>query len=275
MNSGCENQIGVTGVMAGLRGRTLPWSLQSPSPPSVFRIGSGQQRFSLWRHLPITVPKTGRPLKVASLVARSAHCYLEKKMRQLRYRVVTSLDGDIAAPNGAVDWISMDPDVDFGAIYRQFDTALIGRRTFEIMMKSGSASLPGMRMFVFSGLLSHADYPGVTIVKDNALEVVTHLRAKAGKDIWLFGGGSLFSSLAELGVVDTVEVSVMPVLLGQGIPMGATAKRLELELTGHKVYEKTGIVSLMYSVKNARPLTGTVDDMGRNLQAKFILQGWS
>jgi len=106
-------------------------------------------------------------------------------------------------------------------------------------------------VFVFSRILSQADYAGVTIVKDNAVEVVTRLRAKAGKDIWLFGGGALFSSLAELGVVDTVEVSVMPVLLGQGIPMIATAKRLELELTGHKVYEKTGIVSLMYSVKNA------------------------
>ena len=146
----------------------------------------------------------------------------------------------------------MDPDVDFGAIYRQFDTALIGRRTFETMVKARNTSLPGIRVFVFSGLLSQADYPGITIVKDNALEVVTRLRAKAGKDIWLFGGGALFSSLAELGVVDTVEVSVMPVLLGEGIPMIATAKRLELELTGHKVYEKTGIVSLMYSVKNAR-----------------------
>ena len=93
------------------------------------------------------------------------------------------------------------------------------------------------------------DHPKVTIVAENSAETVAALRAASGKDIWLFGGGLLFRSLAEAGLVDTVEVTVIPVLLGEGIPLlPPPAKRVSLELTGDKVY-KTGIVSLEYAVK--------------------------
>ena len=79
------------------------------------------------------------------------------------------------------------------------------------------------------------------------------LRPKPGKDVWLFGGGSLFRSFAELGLVDTVEVAVMPVLLGAGVPLlPPPAKRVTLKLTGHKLYAKTGIMSLEYAVQYGR-----------------------
>jgi dihydrofolate reductase len=90
----------------------------------------------------------------------------------------------------------------------------------------------------------------VTIVGEKAAEALAALRAESGKDIWLFGGGLLFQSLAGAGLVDTVEVAVMPVLLGGGIPLfPPPARRARLELTAHKVYSKTGIVSLQYAVK--------------------------
>ena len=77
---------------------------------------------------------------------------------------------------------------------------------------------------------------------------MTALRAEWGKDIWLFGGGSLFRSLLDAGLVDTVEVAVMPVLLGGGIPLlPPPAERAKLKLTGQKVY-KAGIVLLEYAV---------------------------
>jgi dihydrofolate reductase len=88
----------------------------------------------------------------------------------------------------------------------------------------------------------------VTIVAEGAEETVAALRAETGKDIWLFGGGSLFRSLLDAGLVDTVEVAIMPVLLGEGIPLlPSPARQTKLMLTGHKVY-KTGIVSLEYSI---------------------------
>jgi dihydrofolate reductase len=83
---------------------------------------------------------------------------------------------------------------------------------------------------------------------------VAALRRKEGKDIWLFGGGDLFRSLLALGLVDTVEVAVIPVLLGGGIPLlPSPAKQAGLTLTGHRVYERTGTVLLEYTVRGGWP----------------------
>jgi dihydrofolate reductase len=170
--------------------------------------------------------------------------------RRVRYQVAMSLDGFIAGPNGEADWIITDPEIDFKEIYSWFDTMLIGRRTFEGMTGAGgSGSMPGMHVYVCSCTLRQEDYPAVTIVAEPEA-VVTELRSKPGKDVWLFGGGSLFGSLAELRLVDTVEVAVIPVLLGEGVPLlPAPANRVTLKLIRHKLYSKTGIMSLQYEVQ--------------------------
>jgi dihydrofolate reductase len=171
-------------------------------------------------------------------------------MRRIRYQVAMSLDGYIAGPKGEADWIIMDPDIDFGALFEQFDTFLLGRRTFEAMGGGGQGGTPGKKTLVFSRTLRQQDYPKVTIVSEKVEETVAALRAEQGKDIWLFGGGSLFRSLLDAGLVDTVKVAIMPVLLGEGIPLlPPPAMQTKLKLTGQKVYSKTGIVLLEYSVE--------------------------
>lgn len=170
-------------------------------------------------------------------------------MRRVRYAVACSLDGFIAGPNGEADWIIMDPDIDFEAIWGEFDTVLIGRRTFEGMGKAGQGTTPGIESIVFSRTLDPDAYPNVRIVSDGVAEFVTDLKAQPGKDIWLFGGGLLFRSLLEQGLVDTVEVAVIPVLLGDGISLLPPPAALSpLTLTKHRVYEKTGTVGLEYSI---------------------------
>jgi dihydrofolate reductase len=172
-------------------------------------------------------------------------------VRRIRYQVATSLDGYIAGPNGEADWIIMDPDIDFRAHFAQFDAVLIGRRTFEGMVrgKKKAGAMPGMKTFVFSRTLRQREYPKVTIVAEQAADTLTALRVEPGKDIWLFGGGLLFRSLLDAGQVDTVEVVIIPVLLGGGIPLfPPPARAAKLQLTGQKVY-KSGIVSLEYAVK--------------------------
>jgi len=170
-------------------------------------------------------------------------------MRRVRYREAMSLDGYIAGPKGEIDWIVSDPDIDFAALFAQFDTLLVGRGTFEFMVKHGQATVPGMKMIVFSRMLHQRDYPDVTIVAGQEIETVAALRANPGKDIWLFGGGLLFRSFLDAVLVDTVEVALIPVLLGGGVPLlPAPAKQTKLKRTGQKLYG-SGIVLLEYSTK--------------------------
>ena len=179
--------------------------------------------------------------------------------RQVHYGVAASLDGYIAGPNGEADWITMDPDIDFGEITARFDTFLIGRKTFTTMAKPGKRHASGgMETYVFSRTLNPADYPGVTMVSDGAAEVVAGLKRKPGKDIWLFGGGDLFRSLARMGLVDSMSVALMPIMLGGGLPLiPASSERLPLKLLKHHVYPKTGIVSLEYQVITSQAVQST------------------
>ena len=112
--------------------------------------------------------------------------------RQLRYHVAVSLDGFIAGPNGEADWIVMDPSIDFDALFREFDTAVMGRKTYEVVTaQGGSGSMTGLEVVVFSRTLPSSTRQGVRIVNEDPREVVPALKAKPGRDIWLFGGGVL------------------------------------------------------------------------------------
>ena len=80
-------------------------------------------------------------------------------MRRLRYSVASSIDGFIAGPNGEYDWIPMDPDIDFGAMFGRYDTLLMGRKTFEASAAYPTESMAmwkGMRVIVCSNTLAAA-----------------------------------------------------------------------------------------------------------------------
>lgn len=172
-------------------------------------------------------------------------------MRRVRYQVATSLDGFIAGRNGEFDWIPMDPEVDFAAMFARFDTLLMGRRTYEVAQAMGHASLPGKKTVVVSRTMRPEEHPDVTILGESRLaDGVTRLKAEPGTDIWLYGGGSLFRSLLDLGLVDTVELAVVPVLLGGGVPfLPERAKPTPLKLTGSRIYSASGIALLEYTVE--------------------------
>lgn len=110
--------------------------------------------------------------------------------------------------------------------------------------------MPGTRTVVVSRTLRQEDYRNIKVIGDKLEDAINSLRAETGKDIWLFGGGSLFGSLLDLGLVDAVEVAIIPVLLGAGKPLLLPpAERSRLRLVGNRTYEKTGTVILEYAVE--------------------------
>lgn len=178
-------------------------------------------------------------------------------MRPVRYNVAASLDGFIAGPNGEYDWIPMDPAVDFAALFARVDTVLLGRHSYELTLREPTAAAAwpaGARVYVFSRTLDPTEHPAVTVVRDEAAGAVAALRAEPGAgEIWLYGGGALFGTLLAAGQVDAVEVTVVPVLLGKGVPLvPADVPQASLALTHSRVYP-SGMVALHYAVPGARP----------------------
>src|SRR5580704_8017191 len=169
-------------------------------------------------------------------------------MRRLRYCVATSLDGFIAGPNGEYDWIVQDPAIDFAAIYRQFDTLLMGRLTYELAQsQKPMLKKMGIKVVVVSTTLDPAQHEDVTILSSGVAEAVAALKAESGKDIWLFGGGVLFRSLLDAGLVDLVELAVIPVLLSGGVRLLPEGRRWPLHLADCKTMPNSGIVMLQYA----------------------------
>jgi dihydrofolate reductase len=161
-----------------------------------------------------------------------------------------SLDGFIAGPNGEYDWLAVDPAHDFAAFFKQFDTLVMGRRTYELARQGPGATLPGMKTVLCSRTLQVADDPDVTVTAD-AVTTVKALKSEPGKDIWLFGGADLFRCLLDSGVVDLVEVKIVPILLSQGIPLLPAGRRsppLRLEESKPR---PSGVVDLIYTVEYA------------------------
>jgi len=168
-------------------------------------------------------------------------------MRKVRFSAAVSIDGYLAGPNGEIDWIARDPDFDFGELFSQFDTALVGRNTYE-EMKAKKAGLPGIDLFVISTTLKSEQCADAKVRSDPS-GAIREIRAIPGKDIWLFGGASLLASIARLELVDTIELSVSPVILGAGLKLMSLAEApLKLELISERVYPKTGMVRLDYAV---------------------------
>lgn len=171
-------------------------------------------------------------------------------MRRLRYNVAMSLDGYIADTHDAFDWILNDDTVDFAGLFARVDTIMLGRRSYDVARAQGELPWkPGTRVFVVSRTLAPESADGITIVSGDPAAIASSLRRESGDgEIWLFGGGQLFAELVAANQVDAVEVTIVPVLLGGGVPMLAPMSgRTPLNLTGTHVYP-SGMVALYYSV---------------------------
>jgi dihydrofolate reductase len=178
----------------------------------------------------------------------------EVQVRLVRYNVAASLDGFIADREGRYDWIPEDPAVDFDALFARVDTVLLGRASYETVLATDSRPWdPNARVLVFSRTLRALAWSEAELVAAGAAARVAALRAEPGDgEIWLFGGGALCRDLLAAGQVDSIEVTVVPVLLGDGVPLVAAGiERTALHFVAQRLYP-SGMVTLTYAAPAAQ-----------------------
>ncbi len=172
-------------------------------------------------------------------------------MRRIKYFVANSLDGFISRRDGSVEWLFMDQDYGMTEFFGSVDVAVMGRKTHDKMLELSPQQpfYPGMKNYVFTRTKPHGIRDGVEFVSTDVESWAERLRGKAGKDIWLVGGGDLVRHFLEKRLVNEVGLAIHPRLLGDGIPLFPPPfPETELELLRFKQYP-TGLEQLYYSVK--------------------------
>jgi len=171
-------------------------------------------------------------------------------VRTVTYGAASSLDGFIARKDHSVDWLKWSDDV--AAISSRYlksvDTVLMGRKTYDVAVRVGTASYPGLKTYVFSRTLEKLSDSAVQLCRDDVAKVVRKLKAQDGKGICVMGGGELAHALFEAHLIDEVGVNIHPVLLGSGIPLFlGCGHQIDLELVECRPLEK-GCVYVLYRV---------------------------
>lgn len=170
-------------------------------------------------------------------------------MRKIILGLAVSLDSFIEGPNGEYDWCFTDQDYGLSTFFKRVDTVFVGRKTYEMSlgMEGGGAGFPKFKEYIFSTTLDKVK-DGATLINGDIKTQVQEIKKEKGKDIWLFGGAGLTTSLLNLGLVDELSLAVHPILLGGGKPLFNNIKdRIKLTLVDTKTFS-TGLVSLTYNV---------------------------
>jgi dihydrofolate reductase len=175
--------------------------------------------------------------------------------RKIIVHIATSADGYIARPDDDMDWLTDRPAPQgfYGMpeFERSIDTKVLGRKTFDWSVKLG-ASFGGKttRHFVFSHQPPPpAAPPGVEFVTEPVAGFVERLRHAPGKNIWLMGGGGVIASFLDAGAIDEFVISIVPVFIGEGIPLIAPRHRqVPLSLRSVTPFAD-GVVQVHYDVK--------------------------
>lgn len=173
-----------------------------------------------------------------------------KRDRKIILGLGISLDGYIARPDGAVDFLFMPKDYQprWAEFFRRIDTAIMGRKTYEVgkKMSGGRIDTMGMTTYVMSRTLPAGEHEGLTFTRQTAQQLVRKIRARAGKDIWMMGGGELTRVFLEDDLIDELYLGIVPTLIGEGIPLFPPGSpQREFTLVEHASYSR-GLLALRY-----------------------------
>ena len=177
-------------------------------------------------------------------------------MKEIRLFIATSLDGFIAREDGSLDWLVNIPnpsqtDHGYNEMIENTDVIVMGRKTYDEILGFGIEwPYENCKTFVVTGKPDFAPSTGNTFVLNKIdAGTIQFLKNQSSKNIWLAGGGSLVTQFLNHGAIDEMTISIVPIVLGNGIrlfpdkPLETQFKTVKTELF------ETGIVNLVYRKK--------------------------
>ncbi len=177
-------------------------------------------------------------------------------MRKVVLGLGISLDGYIARLNGDVDFLFMPKDYSMAPFFKTIGTAIMGRKTLEDGLRTSGGTFPPSpwdKYYVMSRSKPPGERDGVVFTNKSPAALVSQLRRSRGKDIWLMGGGEVARDFLKADLVDELYLGVVPVLLGEGIPLFPPGfPQRDFELLENKTYSK-GLISLKYRRRRTKP----------------------
>lgn len=169
--------------------------------------------------------------------------------RRIVVSLAVSADGFIARSDGSVDWLDRPwPKDHYGMdeFQASVDTVLLGGRTYREAAGRGGGFGRKMKYYVFTRTPPAKPPKGIEFVNEPVDAFAARLRAQPGGNVWIMGGGGLIASFVDAGAVDDFIFHVVPIFIGEGVPLLAPARRT-VALTLHETrHWDDGVVRLHY-----------------------------
>lgn len=174
-------------------------------------------------------------------------------MRKLILYIAISLDGKIAGPEDDVKWLEELPNPDksdygYHDFVQSVDTTIMGNTTYQwIRRQPVPFPYPDTKNYVLTRSEQESN-DEVTFLSKDIPGFIEQLKQREGKNIWLIGGGGVNQVCLDAGLIDEMRVFVMPVILGEGVPLFAEGyERSGVRLISSKTYS-SGVVELVYAL---------------------------
>ncbi len=175
-------------------------------------------------------------------------------MSEVVYYIAVSLDGYIADADGGVGWLEAfnQPDEDYGysAFYRTLGAVIIGRRTYEQALGFGEWPYEGVTTVVISR--QSPDVPegkAIEVYNGDVTALVQRLKGQSDKDIWLVGGSEVAAAFWRADLIDTLILTIIPVILGSGVPLSRGSEPSRALVLDRVTPYPNGLVQLRYGVQ--------------------------
>ncbi len=177
-------------------------------------------------------------------------------MRKVILYIAQSLDGYIAKKDGNLDWLPQEISEKMNKFYSDFsqqvDTVLMGRKTYDQIVNVLSPNqwaYPNKTSYVWTSTKTESLENSVHFMDTDLVSFVKELKEQEGKNIWVLGGGSFIAELVKNNLIDEYSITIVPVILGEGIPLFPKDNKNTIFLKMQVCFEENGMIQTSYTVE--------------------------